>query len=79
MSSLKKTAPIGRRICSAASPRISGSDPAVSAQSATLGDPIPAATHRYYMVYYRDPIVLGACPASSTFNGTQALDVIWNP
>jgi hypothetical protein len=56
----------------------SGGDPAVSVQSASLGDPIVAGQHRYYMVYYRDPIVLGGCPASETYNGTNALDVAWN-
>jgi hypothetical protein len=27
----------------------------------------------------RDPVVLGACPALSTFNITQQLDVFWHP
>ena len=54
-------------------------DPQVSAQSATLGDPISAGQQRYYMAYYRDPIVLGACSALSTFNGTTAIDVLWTP
>jgi len=54
-------------------------DASVSAQSATLGDTILAGAHRYYMVYYRDPIVLGGCSALNTFNGTNALDVLWNP
>ncbi len=56
-----------------------GADPSVSARSAAAGDPISATQHRYYMVYYRDPIVLGGCPATSTFNGTNALDVQWAP
>jgi hypothetical protein len=54
-----------------------GSDPTVSARSLALGDTINATEHRYYMVYYRDPVVLGGCPALSTFNATNALDVIW--
>jgi hypothetical protein len=33
----------------------------------------------YYLVYYRDPIVLGGCPASSTFNATQTGMVTWSP
>ena len=41
------------------------------------GDLIAAGTHRYYLVYYRDPVVLGSCAASSTFNATQSLDVLW--
>jgi hypothetical protein len=53
-------------------------DPSVTAQSAALGDPISAGQQRFYMVYYRDPTVLGACDAASTFNGTNALDVTWN-
>ena len=53
--------------------------PSVSAQSSALGDPIASGEHRYCMVYYRDPTVLGACPAASTFNGTNALDVSWAP
>ena len=56
-----------------------GGDLSVSAQSASLGDSIPAASHRYYMTYYRDPTVLGACAATSTFNGTNAVDVTWAP
>jgi hypothetical protein len=54
-------------------------DPSVSARSAELGDPIGAGTPRYYMVYYRDPIVLGGCPAADTFNATNALAVSWSP
>jgi hypothetical protein len=53
-------------------------DPSVSARSAALGDVISAGQHRYYMTYYRDPVVLGGCSATSTFNGTNALDVTWN-
>jgi hypothetical protein len=56
-----------------------GGDLSVSAQSAALGDSIAPASHRYYMTYYRDPTVLGGCAATSTFNGTNAADVIWSP
>ena len=49
----------------------------ISAQSAALGDPLSAGSRRYYMVYYRDPVVLGGCPSGATFNATQALDVVW--
>jgi len=52
-------------------------DASVSARSAALGDTITAGATRYYGVYYRDPIVLGACPAASTFNMTQAESVLW--
>jgi len=54
-------------------------DASVSARSAALGDPIPPGESRYYMVYYRDPIVLGGCPATSTFNATPAGQVGWWP
>jgi len=29
-------------------------------------------------VYYRDPVVPGGCPASSTFNATQTGRVAWS-
>ena len=40
---------------------------------------IVAGEHRYYGVYYRDPVVLGGCPAASTFNVTSQLAVLWAP
>jgi hypothetical protein len=52
-------------------------DPTVHARSAALGDTIGAGTHRYYGVYYRDPTVVGGCPANSTYNITQQLSVLW--
>jgi Tol biopolymer transport system component len=57
----------------------SGADLPVSARSAQLGDPIGAGTSRYYGVYYRDAIVLGGCPAASTFNMTQGGSLQWQP
>jgi hypothetical protein len=56
----------------------SPSDPRVHARSAALGDPIAPGMHRFYGVYYRDPQVLGGCPATSTFDVTQQLDVLWS-
>jgi hypothetical protein len=53
-------------------------NPSVSARSAALGDPIAQGTHRYYGIYYRDPTVLGGCPAMSTLNISQQLDVLWH-
>jgi len=47
--------------------------------SAALGDVIQAGSQRYYGVYYRDPVVLGGCPAASTYNITQQLSVAWAP
>lgn len=54
-----------------------GADLSVSARSAALGDTIVAGSTRYYMAYYRDPIVLGGCAANATFNATNALQVAW--
>jgi hypothetical protein len=60
-------------------PDFGAGDPTVSARSAAKGDVIQAGQSRYYLVYYRDPIVLGGCPASSTFNATQTGQVTWWP
>ena len=60
-------------------PDFSVGDPTVSARSAQLGDPIHPGESRYYLVYYRDPLVLGGCPASSTFNSTQTGQLPWLP
>jgi hypothetical protein len=54
-------------------------DASVSASSAALGDPIAAGTQRWYAVYYRDPVVLGGCPSTDTFNSTQTQEILWNP
>jgi|688.fasta_scaffold00457_16 hypothetical protein len=54
-------------------------DQTVSLQSALLGDVLAAGDTRYYMVYYRDPIVLGSCSSTSTFNATNGLQVRWAP
>ena len=54
-------------------------DPSVSARSAALGDTLAAGMQREYMVYYRDPFVLGGCPASSTFNATSSGSLVWLP
>ena len=60
-------------------PDFGAGDPSVSSRSAALGDTIQAGQLRWYYVYYRDPTVLGGCPASSTFNATQTGSVIWAP
>jgi len=54
------------------------SDPSIPARSASLGDTIAPGSTRYYMVYYRDPVVLGGCAASNTFNTTPMAIVPWN-
>jgi hypothetical protein len=56
-----------------------GGDANVHSRSAQLGDSIVAGTMRSYYVYYRDPIVLGGCASTSTFNATQAVQAIWIP
>ena len=54
-------------------------DPTISGSHAAHFDTLNPGDHRYYMVYYRDPIVLGSCGATSTFNGTNALEATWAP
>jgi hypothetical protein len=70
-----KTASGGSITC----PNFGAGDPTVSARSAAKGSPISAGQSRWYLVFYRDPIVLGGCPASSTFNATQTGQVTWSP
>jgi len=60
-------------------PDFDAGDPPISAVSAGKGDVIQPGQSRWYLVYYRDPIVLGGCPASSTFNATQTGQVTWAP
>jgi Tol biopolymer transport system component len=60
-------------------PDFGGGDPSVSAQSAARGDVIQAGQSRWYLVYYRDPIVLGGCPSNLTFNTTQTRKATWSP
>ena len=54
-------------------------DPPVSVRSAQRGDTILAGQDRFYLVYYRDPAVLGGCSPVSTFNATQGGRVTWAP
>ncbi len=60
-------------------PNTGAGDLSVSARSALLGDPIPPGQSRYYLVYYRDPMVPGGCPTASTFNATPSGAVSWWP
>ena len=57
-----------------------GLELAVHLRSAALGDTIAPGTNRYYMVYYRDPLLF-ACPSPgvATFNTTQGRWVRWIP
>jgi hypothetical protein len=60
-------------------PDLGAGDPTVSARSAALGDIIQAGQSRWYLVYYRDPIVLGGCDSWRAFNATQTGQVTWWP
>jgi Tol biopolymer transport system component len=60
-------------------PNFGAGDPTVSARSAAKGNPIAAGQSRWYLVFYRDPTVLGGCPATSTFNATQTGRIEWSP
>jgi Tol biopolymer transport system component len=60
-------------------PDLAAGDLSVSSRSALLGDPIQPGQSRYYLVFYRDPNVLGGCGAMSTFNATQTGRVSWLP
>jgi hypothetical protein len=59
-------------------PDFGAGDPMISSRSAALGDFILAGQSRWYLVYYRDPTVLGGCPSTSTFNATQTGRVDWS-
>jgi hypothetical protein len=59
-------------------PDFGAGEATVALRSATLGDSILAGQSRWYLVFYRDPTVLGGCPASSTFNATQTGRVDWS-
>jgi hypothetical protein len=56
-----------------------GGDVNVHTRSSQLGDVIAAGSTRYYYVYYRQPLVLGGCAATATFNSTQTVATIWAP
>jgi Tol biopolymer transport system component len=59
-------------------PNFGAGDPSVSARSAAKGNIISAGQSRWYLVFYRDPVVLGGCPSTSTFNATQSGRVDWS-
>ena len=60
-------------------PELGLGDPTVSTRSAQLGLAIQPGQARYFLVYYRDPLVLGGCPSASTFNATQTGAVTYWP
>lgn len=53
-------------------------DPAITAQSANLGDPITPGMSRYYQTYYRDPDP-SFCPPpqGDNWNVTNAVRIVW--
>lgn len=60
-------------------PEFEAGDQQLSVRSADLGDPISAGESRWYVVWYRDPVVQGGCPAASVFNASQTGKVSWSP
>ncbi|MBK7644328.1 MAG: hypothetical protein IPJ19_15005 [Planctomycetes bacterium] len=60
-------------------PDLAASDPTVSARCAQLGVAITLGETRVFLVYYRDPLVLGGCAATSTYNATQSGAVLYAP
>ena len=60
-------------------PHVIAGEQLVHDRSAAMGDLILAGTSRWYMVMYRDSIILGGCPAGSSFNVTQTRAVNWVP
>jgi hypothetical protein len=60
-------------------PNLAGGDLDIPTRSGNLGDPITAGQNRWYLVYYRDPIVLGGCSSLATFNATNTAAVLWQP
>jgi len=53
-------------------------DPTITDRSAAVGDVITAGSSRWYLVSYRDPVVLGGCPSTRTFNATQTGRIDWS-
>jgi Tol biopolymer transport system component len=60
-------------------PDFASGDFSVSARSAEQGDVIQPGESRWYVVGYRDRVVLGGCAATSTLNATQTGQVSWWP
>jgi hypothetical protein len=60
-------------------PNFAAGDLDIPTRSAMLGDPITAGQSRWYVVYYRDPFVLGGCSGLATFNCTNTVEIPWLP
>lgn len=54
-------------------------NPGIAARSASLGGAITPGSRRVYMSYYRDPIILGGCASTRTFNASNGGLVTWSP
>jgi hypothetical protein len=57
---------------------VTPASPSFHVQSASLGDTITAGSSRFYQAFYRDPVVVNGCPATSTFNVSQGQAIVWN-
>jgi hypothetical protein len=60
-------------------PDFAAGETQISVRSAEHGEMILAGQSRWYVVYYRDPVVLGGCSSTSRFNATQTGQVTWSP
>ena len=60
-------------------PNANAGEPAISARSAARGIQIQPGVPSYFFVAYRDPGMLGSCPAGSTLNATTACQIVWWP
>jgi hypothetical protein len=63
---------------SISAPDVLANDPPITERSEALGDVISAGSSRWYLVAYRDPVVLGGCPATHTFNATPTGRIDWS-
>jgi hypothetical protein len=51
----------------------------ITDRSQALADFILPGTNRYYVVDYRDPVLMGGCSPIRTFNSTQMGQILWAP
>lgn len=51
----------------------------ITERSAALADVITPGSYRWYVVDYRDPVLLGGCTGHRTFNSTQVGQILWAP
>ncbi len=60
-------------------PNFAAGDPGASVRAASRGDVIAPGQSRWYVVVYRDSVVLGACAPGAQFNSTQTGQIGWSP